>query len=66
MKILMVHDHFPNEEHGIYTHTHYLSKELIKRHEVEQLSVVTPMMCKIYEKKSNFGNSIFSNYLFLP
>ena len=45
MKILMIHDYFPNEAHGIYTHTHHLSKELIKRYEVEQLNVITPVTC---------------------
>lgn len=66
MKILMVHDYFPNEEHGIYTHTYHLSNELIKRHEVEQLSVITPSMCKNDGKKSNCSDFPFSEYIRLP
>ncbi|KKG15983.1 hypothetical protein EO98_04575 [Methanosarcina sp. 2.H.T.1A.6] len=66
MKILMIHDHFPNEEHGIYTHTHHLSNELLKRHEIEQLNVITPMMCKIDGKKDNYLDYPFSKYFYLP
>lgn len=62
----MIHDYFPNEAHGIYTHTHHLSKELIKRYEVEQLNVITPVTCVFDGRKSKNSDLPLSNYFYLP
>ena len=64
MKIVMVHDQFLSEEHGIYAHTHYLSKELIKKPEIEQLDIITPITCSTDNQQTNTtSHSDFSEHL---
>lgn len=40
MKVAIICDYL-KEGHGIYTHVHYLSKELIKKDRIDQLNIIT-------------------------
>lgn len=56
MKVAFVQDHFPNEQHGIFTHTHYLSKEMRLKSDLS-IDIFTPLNCKdTFQREKSLSN----------
>ncbi|MHC1755343.1 MAG: glycosyltransferase family 4 protein [Methanosarcina sp.] len=71
MKIAMICDYL-EEGHGIHTHVHYLSKELIKKECIDELNIITVGKNQLQNHSDNTviildcKNKYFSKYYSVP